>query len=38
MLRFSPKWDVHWLRTKKNQEWLAFTSMSIRFLDSLTGE
>ena len=28
---FSFKWDMHWLRTKQNQEWLAFTSMSLRF-------
>ena len=31
MLRFNSKRDMHWLTTKQNQEWLAFTSMSLRF-------
>ena len=31
MLRLGPKWDTHWLRTKRNQGWLALTSMFQRF-------
>ena len=22
-MRFNPKWDMHWLRTKQNSKWFA---------------
>ena len=28
MLRFNPKWDMHWLRTKQNREWFASKACS----------
>ena len=28
MLRFNPKWDMHWLRTKQNREWFALKACS----------
>ena len=31
MLRFNPKWDMHWLRTKQNREWIASKTFSQNF-------
>ena len=27
-LRFNPKWNMHWLRTKQNREWFASKACS----------